>query len=208
MTSTFSSPARGDPEGAERALAVERKQLEQANAVLLGKALALGMHPVAASSAGVQGQSSAPPRTPERASLFVVPGDTAGSDALRARAAALARQLVALQNERARNVDEAKFLGKVNGLLVRRRDVLRLEVARLERTRATVEARNATLTRNEAAAEVEHRRLLRPARGSGGTQREARKAVTAQRRADAALQEHTQLAGGEHRHGAGQPLRA
>lgn len=100
------------------------------------------------------------PRTAKPVAAFdtdvVIPPDTEGTDALRRRIDALARELAALVEARARLLDEAAWLQQANRLLDAQRELLRQELARLASLQRSLQQRQAAL--RAAVAQAERRR--------------------------------------------------
>lgn len=86
----------------------------------------------------------------------VVPPDAEGSDALRRRIDALARELAALVEARARLLDEAAWLQQANRLLDVQRVLLQQELARLEALQRSLQQRQLAL--RAALVQAERRR--------------------------------------------------
>jgi hypothetical protein len=173
----------------QAALDGQSSALDAENTSLERKAEELGRpvppEPVAQASGAAQ--NSAVPTVVAR--QYDVPGDTAGSDALRRQVESLGQRLLALRTQRARLADEESWYAKANGLLVQQRAVLRVENARLDRTLATVKARNAVLVANTGLAKAQHQRLAKERAGQTAANERASKQVEAARRAESKLQQ-------------------
>ncbi len=173
------------------ALEGQDKALSDENATLERKAAELGLPPTGTTSAAEQAAAAVERAKPLTAQLFVVPGDTAGSDLLRRRVESLAQQLVALRVERARNADEIGWFTKANGILRDERAALRLEDERLARTLATVRSRNAVLVEHRDAAAAQHAALASKRAAKETRNAKEAKRVAAVRKSEASLQART-----------------
>jgi hypothetical protein len=173
----------------QAALQAESSALDAENTALERKAEKLGrpVPPVPIVNGSGAAQASAIPTVVAR--QFDVPGDTAGSDALRRQVETLGQRLLALRNQRARLADQEGWYAKANGLLVRERALLRVENARLASTLATVKTRNGVLVANTDLAKAQHASLAKQRAGAAAANARASKQVAAARRAESKLQE-------------------
>jgi septal ring factor EnvC (AmiA/AmiB activator) len=189
--------ARGSLEGNAVTLRTESAALaKQLNAAdkkkgkLREQAAALGLFfQQAFEPAATSGPPPLPRIPPAQAKHFGIPADQNETDALRGEVDRLQRKLAILLERRARSADEIGFLRSLNRLLVRQRRVLRLEVAHLSRTRASLESVHHRLERTVASARAEHARLSGLVAAAEATNARRRKAVGAQSGANVRLQD-------------------
>jgi predicted nucleic acid-binding Zn-ribbon protein len=172
----------------QASLDAQAATLEAENKPLELKAQELGRAATAVSQGQQHLASATQPPPAVVARQYDVPGDTAGSDALRQRVESLGEKLLALRVARARVADEEGFYTKANGLLVQQRAALRLENARLAVTLATVKARNGVLVANTDLAKAQYATLAKQRATQTAANARATKRVAAERRAEAKLQ--------------------
>ena len=158
---TGSLQANGATLGAEiRALEAESAAVGKEYDALTRKADELGLPRILAPHAVTKAEPQLPPRArPVVAARFRIPGDVAGSDALRRKVEELEARLQALLEQRARQVDEAGWLRQANDVLTQQRTALRGATAQLRSTRSGLERRERALRDTRARADAEHRRL-------------------------------------------------
>jgi hypothetical protein len=170
-------------------LAAQRKALAAENADLVRKAAALGLHAAVPVATAPSSQTGAATPRPTTALRYTVPGDVAGSDALRREVESLTHRLAVLIQQRAKLADEAGWYRKANALLVQQRDALRREAVELDTERAKLASRNAALRGSRDAAAAEHARLA--AQRASSATRNAKQATTiaARRKANGVLQD-------------------
>jgi hypothetical protein len=173
----------------QAALDAESSTLDAENTSLERKAEELGRAVPAVPTVQASGavRSSAVPTIVAR--QYDVPGDTAGSDALRRHVEALGQRLLALRTQRTRLADQESWYAKANGLLVQQRAALRVENAHLVGTLAIVKARNGVLVANSDLAKAQHARLAKERAGQRATNARTSKQVEAARRAESKLEQ-------------------
>jgi hypothetical protein len=158
-----------------RALSRQIADAQETNDRLLPRARRLGYIPSPPTNTGGQSGGGLRESQSTDAEQFGIPEALALHDTLRRQIEALERQIAGELARRARLVDEATWLQKVNGLLSRQRDALRRENAQLAAALVSLEARNRELRDTVAEGRAENASLRAQA-----TDRERRDRATTQ----------------------------